>query len=192
MQELFKDVSPTRRRILVSAVNVFSAKGYRTSNVDQIARGAKIAKGTIYYHFKSKEDILNDLVELAIKYFMTEIAKKVATGKSSEERIRFLIKAQCDLDDKYPEINQVITLNYFFLDRVWRNLRDQRVSFGDRIIDACKKDGTCSEDLNSRIVAMILHFFILTCNMISTVLTNVPRKEIYKELEKVVVKGLKK
>jgi TetR/AcrR family transcriptional regulator len=56
----------TREKILASARNEFSDKGFEGSRVDRIARGAGVNKAMIYYHFESKEAlyraVFDDLV----------------------------------------------------------------------------------------------------------------------------------
>jgi AcrR family transcriptional regulator len=49
---------PTRRRILQTAYDLFYRKGYARVSVDEIAAHAKLTKRTLYYHFRSKDDLL--------------------------------------------------------------------------------------------------------------------------------------
>ena len=47
-----------RLRILKVAIDLFVRHGYRRTSIDEVARGAHVAKGTVYLHFKSKADLL--------------------------------------------------------------------------------------------------------------------------------------
>ncbi|MGH2373508.1 MAG: TetR/AcrR family transcriptional regulator [bacterium] len=47
-----------RRQILEAAVRVFARKGYATATIEDVARAARVAEGTIYNYFRSKEDLL--------------------------------------------------------------------------------------------------------------------------------------
>ncbi|WP_353963340.1 helix-turn-helix domain-containing protein [Tepidibacillus marianensis] len=42
-----------------AAIDVFSEYGFEKAKMDLIAEKANVAKGTIYYHFKSKEEIFS-------------------------------------------------------------------------------------------------------------------------------------
>lgn len=53
----------SKTRILKVAERIFAEKGYDAARVDEIAREAQVNKALIYYYFKSKEDILNALVD---------------------------------------------------------------------------------------------------------------------------------
>ena len=52
-----------RERILNAALEKFSAFGFQKTTVDEIARQAQVGKGTIYFYFRSKEEILLALVD---------------------------------------------------------------------------------------------------------------------------------
>lgn len=51
-----------KERILHASIKLFSEKGFDKSSVSEIAEAANVTKALIYYYFKSKEDILDDLV----------------------------------------------------------------------------------------------------------------------------------
>ena len=51
-------MNKTKNLIFESAIKIFSESGYRGATMDDIAANASLAKGTLYYHFKSKEEIL--------------------------------------------------------------------------------------------------------------------------------------
>ncbi len=53
--------SDTRTRILEAAEILFSEKGFSGTGIDEIAKRAEITKSVIYYHFKNKEDILQQM-----------------------------------------------------------------------------------------------------------------------------------
>ncbi len=50
-----------KKRILESALRVFSEKGYRQSTMDDVAKAVGVSKGAIYIYFKSKEDLFGEL-----------------------------------------------------------------------------------------------------------------------------------
>ena len=50
-------MNKTKRLIFYSAIKIFSDLGYRGATMDEIASNAGLAKGTLYYHFTSKEEI---------------------------------------------------------------------------------------------------------------------------------------
>ena len=68
----------TKKAIFEAAINVFATSGYNGSTVDEIASKANVAKGTLYYNFKSKEEIFNFVI---ICYFFGAVP--LQGGKNS-------------------------------------------------------------------------------------------------------------
>ncbi len=58
-----KDAKTTRDRILDAANRLFYAEGIRAVSVDAIAEKAGVTKRTLYYHFKSKDELITAYLE---------------------------------------------------------------------------------------------------------------------------------
>lgn len=58
-----RSAQATRERILKSAYVQFRRHGFTRIGVDEIAAAAKVTKRTLYYHFRSKDDLLADVLE---------------------------------------------------------------------------------------------------------------------------------
>ncbi|HEY9681490.1 MAG TPA: helix-turn-helix domain-containing protein [Drouetiella sp.] len=57
----------TKQEILTAAAELFRTKGYEATSVDDIAAAANVAKGTFYYHFQAKEDLVLALQQAELK-----------------------------------------------------------------------------------------------------------------------------
>ncbi|MDD9926933.1 MAG: TetR/AcrR family transcriptional regulator [Rhodospirillaceae bacterium] len=57
----------TRKRILDAAAILFGDQGYTATTLRQIAKRARIDAGSIYYYFASKEEILDEVMEIGIR-----------------------------------------------------------------------------------------------------------------------------
>lgn len=55
--------SDAKQRIISASLSLFSRKGFDATSVKKIAEEAKVTKALIYYYFKSKEEILDHLIE---------------------------------------------------------------------------------------------------------------------------------
>lgn len=64
-------VSDKRKRIVEAASKSFANFGYKATTVDQIAKIAKVGKGTIYTYFSNKEELLKEITV----QFATEMRK---------------------------------------------------------------------------------------------------------------------
>jgi AcrR family transcriptional regulator len=70
-----RSAAQTRTRILEAAYKLFRRQGYSRVSMDDIASAAKLTKRTLYHHFKSKDQLLADVLEaqhhLALQAFRT-------------------------------------------------------------------------------------------------------------------------
>lgn len=64
---VIKESKERKNEILDIAEHLFNEKGYAKTTIDDILKESGIAKGTLYYHFKSKEDILSAMIERQIE-----------------------------------------------------------------------------------------------------------------------------
>ncbi|KAB1435977.1 TetR/AcrR family transcriptional regulator [Candidatus Galacturonibacter soehngenii] len=89
-----KDAKERRDEILDAADELFSQKGFDKTSTNEILEKIGIARGTLYYHFKSKEDIMDALIKRYEKVLF-ENAEKIAKDKSIPvyERIVKVVKA---------------------------------------------------------------------------------------------------
>ena len=67
-----------REAILSAALDEFSAQGFAATRLDDVARRAGVAKGTIYLHFRDKEALFQELVRSVLGPFVgtLEVALK--------------------------------------------------------------------------------------------------------------------
>ena len=74
--------------ILRSAIKVFARKGYFNSKVADIASKAKIADGTVYLYFKSKEEILHSIFDRTMEEFISFGKKELAEITDARKRLQ--------------------------------------------------------------------------------------------------------
>jgi AcrR family transcriptional regulator len=77
-----------RRAILESAQDVFAARGYHGSSIDEIAHAAGISKALIYEHFPSKKDLHASLLDMHVAELFERLAAGAATDDPGEVRLR--------------------------------------------------------------------------------------------------------
>ena len=69
-----------RQAILKSARKLFFDKGFKSVTVEQIARRAELSKGSIYLHFRSKEEIYSQILLNDIAAFQKKISTLLQSG----------------------------------------------------------------------------------------------------------------
>lgn len=78
---IVKDAEERRNEILDVAERLFCTKGFDNASTNDILTEIGIARGTLYYHFKSKEDILDAMIERLTNQ-MVEKASVIALDES--------------------------------------------------------------------------------------------------------------
>jgi AcrR family transcriptional regulator len=84
----------TPNRILNQAMRIFLEKGYHGTSIDDITQAAGLTKGALYWHFKSKEDLLKKLIRKYEKSFLDKLIHAVTEVKGGasdkfEKYVRF-------------------------------------------------------------------------------------------------------
>ena len=64
-----------KNKIIESAISRFSKYGYDKSRMDDIAKTAKLSKGTIYLYFKNKEELFNAISERNTNELKNQLSK---------------------------------------------------------------------------------------------------------------------
>jgi len=77
MTRIIKKYDERRTEFLNTAQELFFIKGYEQTTVEAIIKQMRLSKGTFYYYFKSKEDLLDALIERLSEKILEEVKKIV-------------------------------------------------------------------------------------------------------------------
>ena len=79
----------TRQRILDVALDLFVEQGYEKTSLREIAEGVGVTKAALYYHFQSKEDIVNTL-HLPVHELMHSAMTRIGDTAGTASWLAFL------------------------------------------------------------------------------------------------------
>ena len=90
--------------VLRSAANIFFAKGFHATSIEDVARDVGMLKGSLYYYIKSKDDLLFQLLLAGIEDGDAYIAKHIDPRGDPVEQLERAIRAQIDyiIQNKVP------------------------------------------------------------------------------------------
>ncbi|MCK4696031.1 MAG: TetR/AcrR family transcriptional regulator [Candidatus Cloacimonetes bacterium] len=80
-------IDETKDKILNVAANIFSKFGFHKTTVDEIARAAHKAKGSVYYHFKNKEELFQGVIDKEFQILRGELIKAIDSGNNAKEKL---------------------------------------------------------------------------------------------------------
>jgi len=87
----------TRHRIISAAAHVLAKNGYGSTRLEDIASAAGIKPGSLYYHFSSREELVAEVLEVAIGRVSNAVKLRLQTlpkGASYRDRIGAAIETQ--------------------------------------------------------------------------------------------------
>ncbi|MBK1813458.1 TetR/AcrR family transcriptional regulator [Clostridium sp. YIM B02505] len=101
-------MNKTKRAIFEAAISIFSKAGYNGATMDEIALKAGVAKGTLYYHFKSKEEIFNFIITEGINLMHDEINQVKNMDDDALVKLKEVCKIQLSFLYRNKEFFKVI------------------------------------------------------------------------------------
>jgi len=81
----------TRSQIITTADQLFYEQGYEHTSFADIAAAVQISRGNFYYHFKTKDDILDAVIDHRLNNTRSMLERWQQEGKAPQDRIRCFI-----------------------------------------------------------------------------------------------------
>ena len=108
-------MNKTKRKIFEASMKLFADKGYDATSIEEITAAVGVAKGTLYYHFSSKEEIFKFLVDEGVKLLKNSISIKTDKMTNSLDKLRAIVLIQIKILFKYENFMTII------LSKIWGN-----------------------------------------------------------------------
>ena len=147
----------SRDGILEAAAEVFSECGYYRASMDQIAERAKVAKGTLYYHFPSKAQLFKQLITEGFRMIRERVEGELNRSLAEEEQIRNVIRHHIDLYLEYSSLANIFfhEISNGLEEEVLRELKAERERYVQFLADLLAGAGqeTEARNINSKLLA---------------------------------------
>ncbi|MFM9593816.1 TetR/AcrR family transcriptional regulator [Streptomyces scabiei] len=148
--------SNTRRRIQEVALELFAERGYEKTSLREIAEALRVTKPAIYYHYQSKEEILESIFQGVGRPVAEAIEWAREQPRTLETKRELLRRYEAALNDTVP-LFRFLRQNEATLQdlQVGREFNDQMTEIGELITDP----GTpLAEQLRCMGALFTLHF----------------------------------
>jgi len=90
-------------KILLSAFDCISSKGYANTSMRDIADASEVALSQLNYHFKNKEGLFLEVINFTIHNYLQEIENHITMGNSPKEKISSLLIYFREMLEKNPK-----------------------------------------------------------------------------------------
>jgi AcrR family transcriptional regulator len=147
-------------QVLDAAIEVFYTRGYSASTIQDVADKVGVLKGSLYYYIDSKEDLLHRIFTESYEQSVVLLAEANALDAPPLDRLRSYFQAYV-----LWYLNNVERVSLYFND--WKALTGERRAevieqravyekFITEHIDAAKRDGTVSEEIDTKYAVFFL------------------------------------
>ena len=136
-----------RKRLVKEGYKQFSAYGLKKTNIEELARAAKVSKGAFYLFYESKEALFMDVAELAEQRFRQEIFAVIdLPGTSPRARLCAIFQKAFALLKTIPVLQLFTGSDYDLLfrrvpaEKLEEHLGNDRVFF-EELVSRCRDAG---------------------------------------------------
>ena len=152
-----------KRELLQIAYRLFLSQGYENTSVDEIIEAVGIAKGTYYYYFQSKEQMLEAVIGMMIEAEV-EVARQVlASGMPVPQKIIGIISSVRPTQEERP-IEDALNRpeNVLMHDKMQRQFLSDILPLLSKAVEEGVRDGLFACDHIPERVRMLL---LLSCDL---------------------------
>lgn len=187
-------MNKTKRKIFETSMKLFAEKGYDATSIEEITATVGVAKGTLYYHFSSKEEIFIFLVEEGVKLLKNSISIKTAKLTNSIDKIRAIVLIELKVLVKYEDFMSIV------LSQIWgtgeRNKVCKKYIFEYiSMIEEIVKDGIEKKEIikgDSNIIASGIFGYVCSSLIYKMRIgKEIEIEKIYREIDREYIRKLK-
>jgi TetR/AcrR family fatty acid metabolism transcriptional regulator len=149
-----------RMVILDAALRTFVKRGYPETKVAEIASEAKVAEGTIYNYFPSKEDLLLALFDEKWNAIIHEVKSKINRLDDPNKKLKAIFSSVVRMFRKNRQLAEIFMIDIkqssIFLNNYTINRIVEFLDLIEEILEEGKRKGMYRKDLNTRVAKMII------------------------------------
>lgn len=154
------EVNGTLKRLLAVSARLFRAKGFGAATTRELANLTGIQNASLYYHIKSKQDLLYLLSKDSLDHITSEVEAAVSGVDDAAERVRRLIFAHvttmlADRDQHATMLIELRSLRGRNRNDITRR-RDRYEELVRSVIQQCQSDSILRSDISARHLTLVL------------------------------------
>lgn len=149
--DLVSDPESARGRLLREAAGLFRDKGYERTTVRDLAAAVGIQSGSLFHHFRTKEDILKAVMVETIRLNTAVMRAAMNAAGSNREKLKALVRAELEsINGQTGEAMAVLVFEWRSLSEASQadvlTLRDIYEALWMTVLNALKEDGALTAD----------------------------------------------
>jgi AcrR family transcriptional regulator len=179
--------SEKKEKIISAATSLFSRFGLEKTTMEDIAKAAKKGKSSLYYYFKSKEEVFAEVIKKEIAGLKTAIIEAIEKEDDPYNKFRKFVDARLNYlnekADQYTNVKDEHLKHYEFVENLTADYSNWEISTIKNIVEYGRDKGLFEvTDLDS--ISQALFFALKGLEYPWAI--NLTRKEIEKSVEALV------
>lgn len=177
-----------REQLVQAARQVFARYGYKKTALDDIAREARRGKSTIYYYFKSKDEIFKAVIDTEAEIRAAEIEWAISKTNDSKEKLKtyiyFRMRSLKTVVNYYEALKNDLLDQLYFVESMRSEHFDTEVTvIKNMMLEGIEKgDFTISNpELTAKTIVAALHGF-----EVPLILKNLSDEELQKSVDEML------
>jgi len=150
-----------KESVVLTAIEIIDELGFQGLSTREIAKRQEISEGTLFRHFKTKNDIILEVLDFFSKYD-ADIFKTVELKKlGAKEAITFIVDSYVAYYENYPaitamtQIYEVLFREPAFAAKI-NGIKSGRLSFFQQLIKAGQVSGEIRPDIDAEALADVI------------------------------------
>jgi hypothetical protein len=127
--------------IVESATKFFSKFGFYKTTMDEIAKHIHKAKGVLYYYYKSKEELFNEVLKQELNSVKIELSKIVNSDTDSLITLNRYFRSRLKLLHKAANYHETLKADFFEKYQFVKDVRDDFAKFEHTQLTSILKKG---------------------------------------------------
>jgi AcrR family transcriptional regulator len=153
-----------KERIVTEAIGLFLRKGFRNTTINDIIQAADISKGAFYWHFKSKNELLETIIKAFEETFLEPLIQTVSDRDGDfrekfayyhKQTTEFALHNQ-DLCVGFMTLSAELCGNGSDLEDSLRKVYNRHRKFLEDLIQSGSRENVLKEDLNAEMTAHVI------------------------------------
>lgn len=186
-------MNKTKRKIFEASMKLFAEKGYEGTSIEEITSEVGVAKGTLYYHFTSKEEIFDFLISEGMGLLENSIQIKVNKQDNYVDKVRAIILIQVKLVEKYEKFITILTTEMWGnseRSKACRNFVSEYLEDIKKILDEGIEKGELKET-NTDLMSKEILGFLFSSLYAKKMNPNFTVEETFKSIDRDFMIGIK-
>ena len=183
-------------RILEAATRVFAREGFHSAKIEDVAKEAGVAHGTVYLYFGGKDDLLISIFQENLEELVEYVGSEVEKEANAEDKLRRMISLQIELIETNSELAELMLVEFPQTGKFLSNsVVDDLAAYIDMIANILKEgvaEGAFDDSIDVNMLATVIYSGIqgIATRWILEEM-KYPLKKVADEISEVFLSGIK-